>query len=297
MPTISMSREIARRRAKHHAPDAPESVDADLDCHVSTLPREIPSTGLTAVLPRFESRCRGVKPKCSNSSLAGAEAPKLDHADRRAPSQADVAPPAIAARPPRRPRAARPAAARCRDTAVGCASNTLGAGHRHDAHARARAPRAPCAASAASATSEPVAISTQSGAPSHVHEHVAAPRDVGELRGACAPGAAAPGGVSTRLVGPSRRSIASAHGDGRLDRIAGPPQRACSGSGAGSRGARSAGASGRPRRGRSSRACRPGSTPLLHQRRHAHGIARVVGEHQERAADRQRSRRAARCRS
>ena len=53
---------------------------------------------------------------------------------------------------------------------------------------------------------------------------------------------------------------------------------------AGWRGARSAGASGRPRRGRSSRACRRSIDAHVHQARQAHRVARVVGEGQERAA-------------
>ena len=35
MPTTSMSREVLHRGAKHHAPDAAEAVDADLDGHAN----------------------------------------------------------------------------------------------------------------------------------------------------------------------------------------------------------------------------------------------------------------------
>ena len=64
-------RKILHRSAKHHAPDAPEAVDTYFDSHENDTPKNYFCNAACTVSATFS----GVKPKCWNSTGAGADSP------------------------------------------------------------------------------------------------------------------------------------------------------------------------------------------------------------------------------
>ena len=186
----------------------------------------------------------------------------------------------------RHARAHAAAAARCRGSRR--PARRSGRGRARTPRAwRSRPPRAARRRSVQMCTSEPVPIRISVGlALRGVAQHVGAAVDgvVGDRRPGSTIGS--PWRLSTSAVGVSVCSSANCQASAVSFASAGPhavdvrlrPQRAPA--------ARPAGGSGRPRPGRSSRACTRGSTGMLHQRRQPHRGLHVVEEVEERRAER-----------
>ena len=104
------SRPLSTMRAQHEAPDAPKSVDRDLDGHLFQFPYIWLQTIPDASVPQ-RLTASGVMPKCLYRSSNGAEAPK-PVMPMKTPSGPEPLLPTEARRRPRsRPAARRPAPA------------------------------------------------------------------------------------------------------------------------------------------------------------------------------------------
>ena len=198
-------------------------------------------------------RARGVKPKCRNSSAAGADSPK-----RSMPITAPSRPTYLRQKSGDagldRPRAAGAAAARARGRPRPGGRRRVVAGHRDDAHGDAFLVRVASRAASASAH-------LRAGRDDHRAWRRRGRRPARSRRGGCSPRPAA--GASPEAAGSGataagtsgRRGARSPRpGDGGLRRVAGPPDVQVRDQAQRRPRARSAGASGRPRRDRSSRA-------------------------------------------
>ena len=173
----------------------------------------------TMLLDRPRPRCSGVKPKCLNSSPAGADSPKRSM-PTTAPSQADVLAPVVGHARLDRDLRAGPAAAPS-------SGKPRPGGRRRwcegidTTRTAMPSPASSFCASSASCTSEPVAMMTARGA-GGVGEHVAAARDACECS-SCLAEAAGSGATAASAVGPFLRSSAARPGDRGLDRVARAP--------------------------------------------------------------------------